>query len=135
MASSYNTACPLCAGPIHITCVTAREISLPVRATGWAVMVTPSQSKGSESFACPKCKVTVPSDWVYKESSQAHAERLMRSWGANPYSIHNQQPLPKQEEPRKKRRKAATPPSAEAPLEKPEAPTSSETPESPTSAA
>ncbi len=93
---TFNDKCPSCDGPVNITIFTVR-CEAPIRETGWAVMATHRNTNGSEYFSCPKCEVTVPAMWVYKEMSQKEAQGLMKGWGANVYSIHNRKPLPKDE--------------------------------------
>lgn len=91
---TYNDKCPVCNGPVTIVGFTVRECSMPIRETGWSVMATQKNTGGSEHFTCSKCEVTVPAEWVYKNQSQKEATELMKSWGANVYSIHNRKPLP-----------------------------------------
>jgi hypothetical protein len=73
---------------------TVRECEMPIRENGWSVMATHRNTGGSEHFTCPKCLVTVPAEWVYKNQSLKEALELMKGWGANVHSIHNRKPLP-----------------------------------------
>lgn len=92
--TAFNAKCPVCNGPIHITYLSVRECSIPIKETGWAVMATHRNTGGSESFDCLKCQVTVPPAWVYMEMSQKEAQSLMSKWSGNVFSIHNRMPLP-----------------------------------------
>jgi len=105
--SLFNHLCPVCEGPIHIirfggTC------NVPIKPSGWAIIVTHKISAGSEFFTCPKCQVTVPCLWVYKEMPLGEAKRLMNQWGADPNSIDNMAPVdPAKGGSRKKRKETA----------------------------
>lgn len=92
--SEFNAKCPVCDGLVYITYLSVRECNIQIRETGWAVMATHRNTGGSESFDCPKCLVTVPPSWVYKEMSQKEAQGLMQKWSGNVFSIHNKMPLP-----------------------------------------
>jgi hypothetical protein len=91
--STFNAACPICSGPVHITYFTVRECSVPIRESGWAVMATHKVTGGSESFECLKCQVSVPPLYVYKEMSLKEATEFMKKWGGNKFSIHNRMPI------------------------------------------
>lgn len=95
---TYNDKCPVCNGPVLLTGFTVRHCEMPIRDTGWALMATQRHTDGTEMFSCNTCQVTVPSEWVYQNQSQKEATTLMKSWGANVYSIHNNKPLPPEDE-------------------------------------
>ncbi len=79
----FNHKCPVCDGPIHVV-HGSFQCDIPIRESGWTIMVTPRNTNGTESFSCPKCKVTVPSMWVYKDDidsmTKKQAEAQMRGW-------------------------------------------------------
>lgn len=90
----FNEKCPLCDGPIHIVHGSFRNVDIPIRKNGWAVMVTHRHTNGSEGMMCPKCNVTVPAMWIYKQDpdsiTKLQAQALMKSW------------MPKESKPKKR---------------------------------
>lgn len=95
--TTFNSKCPVCEGPVHITGFTVRSCDMPIKETGWAVMATIRNTDGTELFDCPKCLVSVPPMYVYKEMSLKEAVALMEKWSGNVFSIHNHKPLPSTE--------------------------------------
>ncbi len=121
--STFNNKCPVCGSKIHVINVTVR-CDETFAESGWSIKATPENTHGSESFSCPKCEVTIPADWVYKDMTEKEAQKLMGKWGANPLSIHNNKPLPKEGgKPSKKDSARTTEPSSPS-----TAPTESATP-------
>lgn len=105
--SAFNNKCPVCGSKVHVINVTVR-CDETFAESGWNVKATPENTHGSEMFSCPKCEVTVPADWVYKDMTEKEAQKIMAKWGANPLSIHNNKPLPKEEGAPSKKESART---------------------------
>jgi hypothetical protein len=93
VTAKFNHLCPLCNGPVHITYLTAKGLSIPIRDNGWAVMVTHKMDVQSESFECQKCQVDIPPMYVICEMSLKDAVAFMKKWQANKFSIHNRAPF------------------------------------------
>lgn len=92
--TTFNAKCPVCDGPVHITGFSVRQCDIPIKESGWAVMATIRNTDGTEEFTCPKCLVSVPAMYVYKEMSSKEAVSFMEKWSGNVFSIHNRKPLP-----------------------------------------
>lgn len=93
--STFNNKCPVCGSKIHVINVTVR-CDETFSESGWSIKATHENTNGSESFSCPKCEVTIPADWVYKDMTEKEAQKLMGKWGANVMLIHNLKPLPEE---------------------------------------
>jgi len=94
--SRYNHKCPVCGSVVVIGHVSV-YCGTPIEKDGWTITLSDKDTAEKATYSCPKCKITVPATWVFKEMSETDAKRLMEKWGASPYSIHNQGPLPKED--------------------------------------